>query len=132
MNRWSHWYPHTIAACALLAGCSLYLFARPASLFYAGGDLATPLLGQLPSFMHTLALALACSIIATRQKYTAILSWGTLELLAEYAQHDLFPVPHWLGAYQQSSTFDPLDLLSILAAIAVAMFVTHTTRYSLR
>ena len=129
MIRGSPWYPHAIAAGALLAGCCLYLFARPASLFYAGGNLSGPLLGQLPSFMHTLAFALACSFCVTRRKNAAILCWGTLELLAEYAQHDSFPVPYFLNAYQQLGTFDVLDLLSILAAIIVATFVTRTTRY---
>lgn len=133
MSRWSPWFPHTIATGALLAGCCLYLFARPASLFYAGGNLPGPLLGpllgQLPSFMHTLAFALACSIIVSRQKCTAILSWGMLEIVAEYAQHDGFPVPQFFSTYQQASTFDVLDLLSILTAIVVAIFVTQTTRY---
>lgn len=130
MNRWFHVYADKIAAGALVLGCAVYLFARPASLFYVGGDLSAPLIGQLPAFSHTLAFALASSLVVRRktQATTVILLWGAVEALAEIAQHEAVPVPSVFDWYQQASTFDLLDLAAILAAVIVAVFINHTTR----
>lgn len=129
MNRPSQLYPAGIATTALLLGCSLYLYTRPDSVFYLGGNLSGLLTGQLPSFLHTLAFALAGSLLVQRQ-FAAIVSWGTVELVAEIAQHELASVPVVLMGYQQRSTFDPLDLLSILTAVIVAVLLTKMTRNS--
>ncbi|MDH3645415.1 MAG: hypothetical protein OER80_01445 [Gammaproteobacteria bacterium] len=130
MKRWSHWYPHVVAATALLVGCAIYLFVRPASVYYAAGPIPVPLGGQLPSALHTLAFALLGSLMVTRHSMAiaVIVTWGAIEMLAELAQHALFPVPQTLAAYQQASTFDPADLISIIAAIYIAVLVTRITR----
>ncbi|MDH3589382.1 MAG: hypothetical protein OEQ74_08255, partial [Gammaproteobacteria bacterium] len=61
MNR--HWPLHAIAWVTLLLGGVVYFYARPDSLFASGQALYTPLTGQLPSFLHTLAFALACALV---------------------------------------------------------------------
>lgn len=129
MTRSLYFNPGVIATAALLPGLAIYCFARPDSVFYLGGDLAWPFIGQLPTFLHTLAFALASSIIVSPRPLTAIVSWGLLEILAELAQHDLAPVPAALLRYQQASTFDPWDLVSVLAAVVLAVGIHFTHRY---
>ena len=129
MSRCLHSYPYVLSAGALLLGCVIYLCARPFSLFYIGGDVSIPLIGQLPTFLHTLAFALASAIIVSRHEYAAIWSWGAIEALAELAQHELFPAAGMLLSYRESSTFDPLDLLSILVALWIAILVKNNAGY---
>ena len=131
MSRWSYWYPLLTAIAALLLGCMIYLFARPSSIIFSGVDVSVPLGDHMPSVLHTFGFALLSSLVITRRfnAIVIILAWGAVEVLAELAQYNGFPIPQILDNYQQASTFDLLDLAAILSAVCLAILLTRMTRY---
>ncbi len=118
-----------VVATALTGGVLIYLFARPDSVFASGIVVALPLAGQLPSFLHTLAFALAsAALVAPAAVTPAILGWGLLSVTGELLQHPAAPVAGALETYRNASTFDPLDLAAIVAACLLSWLLTRRHR----
>jgi hypothetical protein len=136
-----------IAVCALLIGVAAYAFLRPHAAVFLPADwhrpqmhgLPTWLLGGLPTFVHTLAMALLTAIaigsarVATLRAICA--AWCAVEIGFELVQHAalrpalLAALPadaqasFWTAPFAnfvRRGTFDSLDIAAALLATLVA------------
>lgn len=103
------------ALLALVAGCLVYAWARPRSLFaIAAPDQFVAWTAALPSLLHTFAFALLCAAFAATPRGALLLAtgWGLLETVAEFAQHESVGL--------LAGTFDWLDLAAIATGTLAA------------
>ena len=140
-----------IGAAWLMAGAAIYAIARPPagvdflpdrlSLFGALPTFTHHVTGQLPVFVHTVAVStLLAGVAAASRRATLLicLLWGTVEAAFELSQLDAvggwlaLQVPLWFDgvwlldstrAYFTSGTFDALDVVAVGLGAAVAYFV---------
>lgn len=130
-----------VALFSLLSGFLVYVLVRdPADLGWLPATPAPALpfadwSGPLPSFLHTLGFILLTAVVAgvRRRGPLAVVSlaWVSVESLFEIGQHPLLAgalasglsgLPGLAGAgpYFVNGTFDPLDLLAVALAGALA------------
>ena len=97
------------------------------------------ILGSAPSLFYTLAVGLLIGVFAgsARTAKWHCLAWMSLALVFELLQlpfvsvklaqwlHILLPERawHYLGAYWTHGTFDPLDMLAVLAGGLIALYL---------
>ena len=120
----------TTGTLAIAAGLAIYALLRPtrialipATLFFPPSRHIPSLLGSLPSLLHAFAiplLTMAC-VRAVRRAHvmTICLVWALIDVLFELGQR--YPT-----RFLPSGTFDPLDVLGVLAGASLAAALAST------
>jgi hypothetical protein len=136
-----------IAVCALVVGVAAYAFLRPhAAAFLPAGwhrpqmhGLPTWLLGGLPTFVHTLAMALLTAVVIGSERAATLravcAAWCAVEIAFELMQHAALrpallatlsadaEASSWTAPFAnfvRRGTFDSLDIAAALLAASVA------------
>lgn len=149
----------TLAFLFLALGASIYLFVRPAPVWFVPSSLHNPLLahssigailGSLPVLAHVLALSLLTATALGTHVRAAIVAptfWALVNVAFEIGQHAsvapllLRALPQrfeelWLldqlRPYFANGTFDPLDIAGALAGALVARFLITNMNTEIR
>jgi hypothetical protein len=147
----------TLGVLFLLAGMMEYIFSRPPGSAYflipfqsiAGSlhDRIDPFgsIGFLaPDFFHPLAFALMCMALlpnTLKHRLAICLAWmvadGSLELAQKYGSSlaasipgtvKNIPIIETVSGYLRFGTFDPFDLMAIVAGTLTAFLIGHLTK----
>jgi hypothetical protein len=136
---------------ALLAGMAVYLIDRPAGQLSGAPhgwhlwDGRTHLLGRvggiLPDFLHVFGFSVVTGSLlepGLRRYLAACGTWALIDVAFETGQHPVVAawieaslppqnsrnsISVWTVEYFRNGTFDPLDILAILAGAAAALWL---------